>query len=107
MKKKTVAILGATGMVGRRFAELLVDHPWFEIGLHVGSGASAGETYASVWQSKEAALQDHYGEAIWTKRGFEKRLGDVRVGRFEDIATSGVDLVFSSVPESAGPSERA
>ena len=31
MKKLPVAILGATGMVGQKFLELLQDHPWFEI----------------------------------------------------------------------------
>lgn len=105
-KKKRVAILGATGMVGRRFAELLVDHPWFEIGLLVGSGVSAGETYRSVWEGKEGALVDHYGGAIWTARGFEERLGDMRVGRYEDIEGADIDFVFSSVPENAGASER-
>ena len=26
-----VAVLGATGMVGQRFIELLSGHPWFEL----------------------------------------------------------------------------
>src|SRR2546421_12372865 len=43
-----VAVLGATGMVGQRFIELLQGHPWFEL---VGLGASerhGGRTYAEV-----------------------------------------------------------
>lgn len=43
-----VAVLGATGMVGQRFIELLQEHPWFEL---VGLGASeqhGGRTYAEV-----------------------------------------------------------
>jgi aspartate-semialdehyde dehydrogenase len=71
-KKKRAAILGATGMVGRRFAELLVEHPWFEIGLLVGSGVSSGQTYRSVWEEKEQALVDHYGEASWTSRPYDR-----------------------------------
>lgn len=50
-KKIPVAILGATGMVGQKFIELLIDHPFFEI---VGLGASQrseGKTYreAANW----------------------------------------------------------
>jgi len=30
-KKIPVAILGATGSVGQRFIELLINHPWFEV----------------------------------------------------------------------------
>src|SRR5436309_7282925 len=43
-----VAVLGATGMVGQRFIELLHGHPWFEL---VGLGASeqhGGRPYAEV-----------------------------------------------------------
>ena len=29
MKKYKVGIIGATGMVGQRFIDLLKDHPWF------------------------------------------------------------------------------
>ena len=45
MKKISVAILGATGIVGQRFVQLLQDHPWFEITTLVGSERSAGKTY--------------------------------------------------------------
>jgi len=31
MEKIKVGILGATGMVGQRFIQLLEDHPWFKI----------------------------------------------------------------------------
>ena len=44
MNKIPVAILGATGIVGQRFIELLADHPWFEITALVGSKRSAGKT---------------------------------------------------------------
>jgi len=29
MAKIQVAVLGATGMIGQRFVQLLEDHPWF------------------------------------------------------------------------------
>jgi aspartate-semialdehyde dehydrogenase len=43
--KIKVGILGATGMVGQRFIELLQKHPWFEISELAASERSAGKTY--------------------------------------------------------------
>jgi aspartate-semialdehyde dehydrogenase len=40
-----IGILGATGMVGQRFATLLDAHPWFETVVLAASGRSAGKTY--------------------------------------------------------------
>ena len=39
------AILGATGLVGQRFVQLLNDHPWFEIAALTGSERSSGTEY--------------------------------------------------------------
>lgn len=47
-KKIPVAILGATGMVGQRFIELLIDHPWFEIIAITGSEKSVGKRYGDA-----------------------------------------------------------
>ncbi len=47
-KKIPVAILGATGAVGQRFVQLLVDHPWFEIAVLTGSERSIGRPYGEV-----------------------------------------------------------
>ena len=43
--KIPVAILGATGSVGQKFIELLVNHPWFEIAELAASDKSAGKKY--------------------------------------------------------------
>ena len=40
-----VGIVGATGMVGQRFIELLKEHPWFNIAVLAASSRSAGKTY--------------------------------------------------------------
>ena len=40
-----VGILGATGMVGQRFATLLANHPWFQVTVLAASSRSAGKTY--------------------------------------------------------------
>jgi len=45
MKKYKVGIIGATGMVGQRFATILDNHPWFDVTVLAASGRSAGKTY--------------------------------------------------------------
>lgn len=45
MSKFPVAVLGATGIVGQRFIQLLTNHPWFEITALVASDRSTGQTY--------------------------------------------------------------
>lgn len=43
-----VGIIGATGMVGQRFATLLENHPWFKVEVLAASPRSAGKTYEEV-----------------------------------------------------------
>lgn len=45
MRKRKVAVLGATGTVGQRFISLLADHPWFEIVAVTGSDRSVGKRF--------------------------------------------------------------
>ncbi len=51
-EKVPVAILGATGMVGQKFVELLIGHPWLEITFLGASERSSGKRYGDVvnWQ---------------------------------------------------------
>jgi aspartate-semialdehyde dehydrogenase len=106
MEKRKVGILGATGAVGRRCAELLAFHPWFEIGMLVGTSHSAGHDYEAVWTEKETALARHYGEAFWTPRLFPAALRGRMVQSFEELLRADIDIVLSSVPEHAGGLER-
>jgi len=57
MSKLKVGIIGATGMVGQRFATLLEDHPYFEVTALAASKNSAGKTYeeavAGRWKLEE------------------------------------------------------
>jgi aspartate-semialdehyde dehydrogenase len=46
--KIPVGILGATGMVGQRFIQLLDQHPWFEVAWLAASERSAGLSYAEA-----------------------------------------------------------
>jgi len=53
-----VGIVGATGMVGQRFIELLADHPWFNIEVLAASARSAGKTYKEAVGSRWAMDTD-------------------------------------------------
>jgi aspartate-semialdehyde dehydrogenase len=50
--KYPIGILGATGMVGQRFIQLLERHPWFEIAWLAASDRSSGKPYgeAAKWR---------------------------------------------------------
>jgi aspartate-semialdehyde dehydrogenase len=47
-RKRSVAVLGATGAVGQAFVRLLADHPWFELAEVAASERSAGRRYAEA-----------------------------------------------------------
>jgi aspartate-semialdehyde dehydrogenase len=53
-KKIPVGVLGATGMVGQRFIQLLENHPWFEVAWIAASERSADKQYADAakWRMK-------------------------------------------------------
>lgn len=54
MKQYKVGIIGATGMVGQRFATLLENHPWFNVEVLAASPRSAGKTYEEAAGSRWA-----------------------------------------------------
>jgi aspartate-semialdehyde dehydrogenase len=92
--KLKVGILGATGAVGQRFAQLLADHPWFEVAALTASDRSVGKRYADACK--------------WLLRGgMPLSLTDVTVVATEPGAIPGdVRLLFSALPGStAGPVE--
>lgn len=57
MKKYKVGVLGATGMVGQSYVNLLEGHPWFELSWVAASQKSAGKTYEEAvtgrWHMKK------------------------------------------------------
>ena len=67
MKKYKVGIIGATGMVGQRFALLLENHPWFEVTALAASARSAGKTYGECVDGRwhmTAALPEKYKDMV-------------------------------------------
>jgi aspartate-semialdehyde dehydrogenase len=53
-RKIPVGILGATGVVGQRFIQMLEHHPWFEVAWLAASDRSEGKAYADAarWRLK-------------------------------------------------------
>src|SRR5215470_9234739 len=52
--KIPIGVLGATGIVGQRFIQLLEHHPWFEVAWLAASDRSEGKPYAEAarWRLK-------------------------------------------------------
>jgi aspartate-semialdehyde dehydrogenase len=89
--KYKAAILGATGVVGQRFIELLEKHPWFEVGALAASEKSAGKQYGEVCRWRlESEMPGDVGEMTVTNSN---------VKAVEDAAK--IDVVFSCLPASA------
>jgi aspartate-semialdehyde dehydrogenase len=85
MKKYRVGILGSTGTVGQRFAELLQDHPQFEISALAASDRSAGKPYSEA--------------CAWKLSGsIPENVRDIVVQPIEPPLDC--DIVFSSLPSS-------
>jgi aspartate-semialdehyde dehydrogenase len=61
--KLPVGILGATGIVGQRFVQMLEHHPWFEVAWLAASDRSEGRAYgeAARWRLK-TAIPPHVAE---------------------------------------------
>jgi len=82
-----VAVLGATGMVGQRFIEMLVQHPFFELTALTASERSAGKKYEKA--------------AKWYLEGeMPEEVRDMTVKK-TNPAKIKADLVFSALPSGA------
>ncbi|HIV86274.1 MAG TPA: aspartate-semialdehyde dehydrogenase [Candidatus Monoglobus merdigallinarum] len=89
MKQYNVGIIGATGMVGQRFIELLSDHPWFNIKLLAASPRSAGKTYADAvsgrWAMKGGIPENVRNLVLYDAAGDVEKIAEA------------VDFVFCAV----------
>ncbi|HTG87268.1 MAG TPA: aspartate-semialdehyde dehydrogenase [Pyrinomonadaceae bacterium] len=82
-RKYRVGILGATGMVGQRFIQLLVDHPQFEVTAVAASDRSQGKAF---------------GEACTWRLGGEMPAAVRTLPVQPPAPPLDCDLVFSSLP---------
>lgn len=63
MQRQKIGILGATGMVGQRFIQLLEHHPWFEVAWLAASDKSSGKRYGDAVKWKlDTALPANIAE---------------------------------------------
>ena len=88
MKHYKVGIIGATGMVGQRFALLLENHPWFEVAALAASKRSAGKAYKDAVGAKWAMTKP-----------IPEKFADMTVMDASDVeaVASKVDFVFCAV----------
>ena len=89
MKTYNVGIIGATGMVGQRFALLLADHPWFKVTALAASGRSAGKTY-------EEAVGSRWAMKAEMPENLKNMVVYDAVKDMKDVAAK-VDFVFCAV----------
>lgn len=83
-----VGILGATGMVGQRFATLLNRHPWFQVTALAASARSAGKTYEEAVGGRWA-MTEPMPECM-------KQMVVLDAGKVEEVARL-VDFVFCAI----------
>jgi len=85
LRRISVAVLGATGLVGQRFVKLLSNHPFFETRVLTASERSAGKKYGEA--------------AHWLLGGDPPEpASEMVVQETRPEALRDVELVFSSLP---------
>jgi aspartate-semialdehyde dehydrogenase len=95
MRKRRVAVVGATGIAGQQFLVALKNHPWFEVVALAASERSAGRPYAE-------ALRDASGARRWWCA--QEPAPEFLALAVEDAArfdAGRVDLVFAAVESDA------
>jgi aspartate-semialdehyde dehydrogenase len=94
MAKKKAAILGSSGMIGQRFAQMLNDHPYFEVVAYCASDRSEGRKISEVWRLHDFEIP----------RGLENVA--IQPTNPASLGKHDVEVVFSGLPsEVAGPIE--
>ncbi len=105
MKRRPVAVLGATGFAGRQALVALARHPWFEIAAVAGSAASAGRRLGDVLAERADAEQDV--AALLAAPAVDPppaplpdALLDLTLQDLDRFEAASVDAVFSMLPSS-------
>jgi len=92
--KRRTAILGSSGMIGQRFAHMLIGHPYFEVVAYCASDRSEGKTMAQAWKLSDIELDDDLGSKV------------IQGTNANALKKHGVEVVFSGLPSDvAGPVE--
>jgi aspartate-semialdehyde dehydrogenase len=111
-QKSRVGILGATGVVGQRFIQLLENHPQFEITALAASDRSQGKTFAQActWRLpgdipervKQIVVQPP-APPLGCDFVFSSLPTDVAKDTEEHFARSGYPVISNSSPHRMGP----
>ena len=91
MKQYQVGIIGATGMVGQRFATLLENHPWFHVAALAASPRSAGKTYQDAVGSRWA-MQKPMPESMKDMVLFDATADVEKIAGMVDFVFCAVDM---------------
>src|SRR5438094_8920676 len=103
--KLRVGILGATGIVGQRFIQLLEDHPQFEMTALAASDRSQGKTYAEAcaWRLPGELPEDAKQIVVQSPEPplncdfvFSSLPGDVAKEAEENFARAGYPVISNS-----------
>ncbi len=93
MGKIKVAVLGATGMIGQRFIEMLEDHPYFEMEGLYASERSEGKRLGDVLK-----VRDH----VYKDETLDMRIETMDLNKISKECR----IAFSGIPSDlAGPTE--
>ncbi|MBR7152278.1 MAG: aspartate-semialdehyde dehydrogenase [Candidatus Methanomethylophilaceae archaeon] len=93
MSKINVAILGATGMIGQRFVQMLEDHPYFEIEGLYASERSNGKRLSEVLK-----VRDH----VYLDETLDREIETMDISKI----SKNCRIAFSGIPSDlAGPTE--
>ncbi|MGH7740359.1 MAG: aspartate-semialdehyde dehydrogenase [bacterium] len=95
MKKKKVAVIGATGVAGQQFLASLAGHPYFEVTALAASERSAGKTFKD-------AITDASGAFRWyCQEPLAPEFAALMVQDGSKLDATTVDLVFTAVESDA------
>jgi len=109
--KLRAGILGATGVVGQRFIQLLESHPQFEVTALAASDRSQGKTYAEActWrlpgempESVRKIVVQAPAPPLECDFVFSSLPGDVARETEEDFACAGYPVISNSSPHRMG-----
>jgi aspartate-semialdehyde dehydrogenase len=95
MKKKKVAVIGATGVAGQQFLASLSGHPFFEVTALAASERSAGKDFKD-------AITDSHGAFRWyCQEPLDPAFARIKVEDASKLDPAKVDLVFAAVESDA------
>jgi len=89
MVRRRCAVLGATGLVGQRLQQRLINHPWFELAAVVGSRESAGKWLSQLpWRLDEERPESPDIKVIYG--------GDMNL--ISQLVKQKIQFIFSALP---------